>query len=505
MTAPVSDTKKVADGAKVPQFSFSSLEYEARESQNEVVLTVVRFGDMSKECQVKYQTINGTADAGKDFEHTQGTLHFEAELSKRQIPIQIIDDNTSEGNEFFFVKLFQPSEGSEIVTDQAMVTIVDNDSLGTFNLNIEKLEVLENVGDVELTIERTNGSSGGVNLKLTLCDKDAVLGKDFQWADEKFADGREQIVAFAENEKQQKVKIKIIDDDEFEKDEKFYVDLELVDNEDMKLGAMIGTRSKCTITILNDDAVTETREKIAKLLNLNMDKMSVSTTSYMQQFRDAISLDSSDDLQHLDYVLHFLTLGWKVIFATVPPTNIKGGWVTFFVALIYIAIMTMCVGDIAALFGCTVGLSKPVTAITFVALGTSLPDLFASMSSAVSDEYADAAVGNVTGSNAVNVYLGLGLPWMIGVMYHSANGTEFLVSGGPLGFSVIIFTVCGVSCIGTIYLRRSIDAELGGQKIGLKYATGAFFVFLWMMYILLNILNLYFKWMGFPDEEEINN
>jgi len=339
-------------------------------------------------------------------------------------------------------------------------------------------------------------------LKATLCDKDAVMGKDYTWADEECKESREQVVVFAPNELTKTLSINIIDDDEFEKDEKFIMDIELLDDEDMKKGAMIGPRSKCTITILNDDDITEAREKIAMLLHLNLDKMSVSTTSYMQQFRDAISLDATDDLQHLDYVLHFLTLGWKVVFATVPPTNICGGWVTFFVALFYIAIMTMCVGDIAALFGCTVGLSKPVTAITFVALGTSLPDLFASMSSAVSDEYADAAVGNVTGSNAVNVYLGLGLPWMIGVLYHQSQGTKFLVSGGPLGFSVAVFTGCGIACISTIYLRRSLDSELGGKNVTAKYATGCFFVFLWFLYVLLNILNLSFEWMGFPDDDE---
>ena len=39
-----------------------------------------------------------------------------------------------------------------------------------------------------------------------------------------------------------------------------------------------------------------------------------------------------------------------------------------------------------------------VTAITFVALGTSLPDLFASKQAAATDKYADNAVGNVTGT-----------------------------------------------------------------------------------------------------------
>ena len=44
------------------------------------------------------------------------------------------------------------------------------------------------------------------------------------------------------------------------------------------------------------------------------------------------------------------------------------------------------------------------------------------LEAAMSDPTADAAVGNVTGSNAVNVFLGLGLPWMIGALYWSRKG-----------------------------------------------------------------------------------
>ena len=46
-----------------------------------------------------------------------------------------------------------------------------------------------------------------------------------------------------------------------------------------------------------------------------------------------------------------------------------------------------------------------VTAISFVALGTSLPDMFASKAAITEGTDADAAVGNVTGSNSVNVFL----------------------------------------------------------------------------------------------------
>ena len=50
------------------------------------------------------------------------------------------------------------------------------------------------------------------------------------------------------------------------------------------------------------------------------------------------------------------------------------------------------------LLGCVVGLKASVAGITIVALGTSLPDTFASRTAALHDDGADAAIGNVTGT-----------------------------------------------------------------------------------------------------------
>ena len=118
-----------------------------------------------------------------------------------------------------------------------------------------------------------------------------------------------------------------------------------------------------------------------------------------------------------DYIMHFLTFGFKIVFALIPPAGIGGGWPCFFVSLGMIGLLTAIVGDLAAIFGCLVGLKNSVTAITFVALGTSLPDTFASKAAATSERTADNAIGNVTGSNSVNVFLGLGLPWLIASIY----------------------------------------------------------------------------------------
>merc|ERR1711939_416549 len=107
-----------------------------------------------------------------------------------------------------------------------------------------------------------------------------------------------------------------------------------------------------------------------------------------------------------------------------------------------------------------------ITAITFVALGTSLPDTFASKTAA-------ASVGNVTGSNSVNVFLGLGLPWLLATIVHTGSSfqsdavlskgkvvtfkeSSYPMIAGSLGFSVVLFCICAIACISCLYIRRSM-------------------------------------------------
>lgn len=50
-----------------------------------------------------------------------------------------------------------------------------------------------------------------------------------------------------------------------------------------------------------------------------------------------------------------------------------GGWACFIVSIALIGVLTALIGDLASQFGCWVGLKDAVTAISFVALGTSVP------------------------------------------------------------------------------------------------------------------------------------
>lgn len=57
-------------------------------------------------------------------------------------------------------------------------------------------------------------------------------------------------------------------------------------------------------------------------------------------------------------------------------------------------------------------------------------DTFASKVAAIQDDTADNSVGNVTGSNAVNVFLGIGVAWSIAAIYHAYHGNTFVVDPG---------------------------------------------------------------------------
>lgn len=197
----------------------------------------------------------------------------------------------------------------------------------------------------------------------------------------------------------------------------------------------------------------------------------------------------------------------------------------FVCSIILIGFFTAIIGDLANYFGCSVGLKDAVTAISFVAMGTSVPgtvynvksfiyvtgllnicfafkDMFASKVAAVQDAYADSSIGNVTGSNAVNVFLGIGLAWLMCALVaagKSGDEAQFRVDPGTLAFSVTLFCTAALITIALLLLRRkqfSGGGELGGRMLP-KVATVAILVSLWLAYIILSSLESYCIIKGF--------
>jgi len=199
-----------------------------------------------------------------------------------------------------------------------------------------------------------------------------------------------------------------------------------------------------------------------------------------------------DNVTVTEALLHFVTIGWKVVFAVVPPREWGGGWPAFLVALSLIGVVTAVVGEVALLFGCLIGLQTPVTGITFVALGTSLPDTFASMTAARTSDCADSAVGNVTGSNSVNVFLGMGLPYLFATYWNEkVEGHAFQTPSGDMSLAVTLFLITSVICFLLLGIRRKcVGGELGGAAKS-KYLSALYLCFLWVVFVIILSMKVY--------------
>ncbi|KAK4884010.1 hypothetical protein RN001_000281 [Aquatica leii] len=242
---------------------------------------------------------------------------------------------------------------------------------------------------------------------------------------------------------------------------------------------------------------------VDKLVQRANASLLIGTSSWKEQFIEAITVSASSDEEEkvpscCDYFLHTITLFWKIIFAFVPPTDIAKGYLCFVISILGIGVVTAVIGDVASHFGGTLGIEDSVTAIMFVALGTSIPDTFASKVAAIQDKHADASIGNVTGSNAVNVFLGIGVAWSIAAIYQNYHGRAFNVNPGNLAFSVTIFCSGALITIAVLLLRRTslVGGELGGPVV-IKYFTAAFLFSLWIFYLVMSTLEVYHVVRGF--------
>merc|ERR1712195_403164 len=240
-------------------------------------------------------------------------------------------------------------------------------------------------------------------------------------------------------------------------------------------------------------------KKEADAMQALMDKIdNEEKLTWGQQMKKAVMLHPTkdedgniEDVSNGDAIFHFISVGWKVLFSLCPPAHMGGGFPCFVIALVFIGLCTLIVAQVANLMGCVMFMKPGVTAITFVAIGTSIPDTFASRIAAQQERYGDEAVGNVTGSNSVNVFLGLGLPWVIASIYYSSKGEKYVHPNKGLNESVITFIVVSLIGIAILVIRRKVvGGELGGSARG-RYISAFIFISLWFVYVIISTLFQY--------------
>ncbi|CAD6196116.1 unnamed protein product [Caenorhabditis auriculariae] len=483
---PATATIMILDDDHAGVFGFEHDHFQVVENCGHLSLKLQRHSGARGKVVIPYRTIDGTAIGDKHFETKEGEVVFDDNQTEAFIELGIIDTEQYERSDYFYIELSPPIWAKKM-NDLSKVQ-------ERFQRRMERKREASVASESKDSATEQGRRSGSVDLLAPALHRRSL--SPLPHVGDRFKKRLGSWIAGMKG-----------DEDALQT---------LLTPSQLEIAELGKPRlsdiTKCQITIRENKDFQGIVDRMIKNANT---RIMLGTSSWREQFTEALQVSAGDDDDDdeeegdgeekepqepscMDYFMHVLTVPWKLTFATIPPTDYWGGWASFVVAIFMIGVLTAVVGDLASQFGCWVGLKDAVTAISFVALGTSVPDTFASKVSAVQDKYADNAVGNVTGSNAVNVFLGIGIAWSMAAIYHWSVGSKFLVDPGSLGFSVLVFCLEAFACIAVIVLRRNkaVGGELGGPII-FRILTACFFCTLWLLYLLLSALEAYCVIAGF--------
>ena len=170
----------------------------------------------------------------------------------------------------------------------------------------------------------------------------------------------------------------------------------------------------------------------------------------------------------LSYIEMFTSGILKITF---PNLNKKPDLylLSFFVSILWIAVLSYGMVELAVEIAHDLNIPEAVIGLTILAAGTSVPDLLSSVI-ASKRGYGNMAISNALGSNTFDILIGLGLPWMIYILYSGGAvnvGTENLIS------SMILL-------LGTVLLFAFIVI---GKKFELTKKEGGILIITYLLYL----------------------
>ena len=147
---------------------------------------------------------------------------------------------------------------------------------------------------------------------------------------------------------------------------------------------------------------------------------------------------------------------------------------SFFVAIVWIGVLSYLMVWWATAIGRTLGIPDEIMGLTFLAAGTSVPDLLTSVLVAMKGE-GDMAVSSSIGSNIFDVTVGLPLPWLI---FCLVKGKDVEVGAKGVGTSIVVLVLMLVAVVGSV--------SAFGWKMSKKLGTTMFV--LYVIFVVQDIL-----------------
>jgi Ca2+/Na+ antiporter len=183
----------------------------------------------------------------------------------------------------------------------------------------------------------------------------------------------------------------------------------------------------------------------------------------------------------------WLLLKWLILFPisflyyiTVPncKTQRWKRWflVTFIVSVAWIGVLCWILVWMVSVIGYTMHIRSSVMGLTFLAAGTSLPDILSSVA-VTRKGFGEMAVASAVGSNTFDVLVGLGVPWLVKTSVVDPGGKVAIDSGGLKYTVSMLFFISAVMVI-----------SFGMNKWRLSKRLGYWFLFLYVIVLTFALL-----------------
>jgi len=235
----VVETWQFTTGPGAVQFAAST--YSVVESAGVANIIVNLSSASGQPVTVDYATSNGTAAAGSDYTTTSGTLTFNPGETSKTIPVPILDDGATEGDETVNLTLNNPSGATLGAPAAATLTIIDDEGPVTVSFSSAAYTTNEASASATITVSLNRVDAvNTVTVNYATSDGTATAGSDYTSA--------AGTLTFNPNETVKTFSVPILNDTLDENNETVNLALSNPAN------AVLGTVGNATLTITDDDA-----------------------------------------------------------------------------------------------------------------------------------------------------------------------------------------------------------------------------------------------------------
>jgi len=159
-------------------FKFGATNFVTAESGSKAI-TISRTATTAAQ-SVTFTTSDGTAVAGSDYTAVTAVVNFAVGEGSKTVSVPILADTIVESKETVNLTLSNPTGGGTLAAQRtAVLFITDNDTNGALQFKSATFSAGEGAPTATITVTRTGGTDGAVDVSFATSDNTATSGSDY--------------------------------------------------------------------------------------------------------------------------------------------------------------------------------------------------------------------------------------------------------------------------------------------------------------------------------------